>query len=389
MSSLDALGETRVLLCDDDPILREFAISHLSLAKREVMVAPDGRAGLEALRAGAFDLALVDLDMPVMDGFALIAEIRNDPNLKHLPVIVVTGREDMVAIDQAFETGANSFVVKPLNWRLLSHQINYVLRNARMEQRLRDADSQKTNMLRLMRHEFNTPLNAITGFSRHIAQATQDPSTQTHITYVINAARDLQRVTDDLFEASVAITSDAPINPAAFTVSEVMRAAARAALHDTGASAQTLKMVNAAGECEITTDFKALQGILRHLVRNALTHGSPGPAAAPAVFRAAVTADGTGLSFSIRDFGPGMSAEALVQASMVFQQGDNALTRGSTGLGLGLAVVIARAKAIGAQVELLRHPDGLEMQVFLQASINACAPSDTQAAGPTTLASAA
>lgn len=389
MSSLDALGETRVLLCDDDPILREFAISHLSLAKREVVVAPDGRAGLEALRAGAFDLALVDLDMPVMDGFALIAEIRNDPNLKHLPIIVVTGREDMVAIDQAFETGANSFVVKPLNWRLLSHQINYVLRNARMEQRLREADSQKTNMLRLMRHEFNTPLNAISGFSRHIAQVTQDPSTQTQIAYVINAARDLKRVTDDLFEASVAITSEAPVNPASFSVTEVMRAAARAALSDTSASAQTLKMVNTTGECEITTDFIALQSILRHLIRNALTHGSPAPAAQPAVFQAALTPDGSGLNFSIRDFGPGMSTEALVQASMVFQQGENALNRGSTGLGLGLAVVTARAKAIEAGLEILHHPDGLEIQVHLQASINARAPSDAQTAGPTVLASAA
>lgn len=389
MSSLGALGETRVLLCDDDPILREFAISHLSLTNREVTVAPDGRAGLEALRAGAFDLALVDLDMPVMDGFALIAEIRNDPNLKHLPVIVVTGREDMVAIDQAFETGANSFVVKPLNWRLLSHQINYVLRNARMEQRLREADSQKTNMLRLMRHEFNTPLNAITGFSRHIAQVTQDPSTQSQIAYVINAARDLQRVTEDLFEASIAITSEAPVNPTSFTVSEVMRAAARAALCDTGASAQTLKMVNTAGECEMTTDFKALQCILRHLIRNALTHGSPPPASAPAVFQVALTADGAGLTFSIRDFGPGMSAEALVQASMVFQQGDNALTRRSSGLGLGLAVVIARAKAIGARIDLLLHTDGLEMQVCLQASVNACALGGVETPGPTKLASAA
>src|SRR5690606_30341484 len=52
---------------------------------------------------------------------------------ERLPVIIVTGREDVAAIDKAFLAGATSFVVKPINWRLLSYQIRYVHRSAKAE----------------------------------------------------------------------------------------------------------------------------------------------------------------------------------------------------------------------------------------------------------------
>ena len=123
---------------DDDPILREFATVHLATSSVEVEVAGDGVVALEKLRTGGFDLALVDLDMPRMDGFELIRHIRADEILRHLPVVVVTGREDMIAVDRAYAEGATSFVVKPLNWRVLSHQLAYVLRNCRAEAALRE-----------------------------------------------------------------------------------------------------------------------------------------------------------------------------------------------------------------------------------------------------------
>jgi CheY-like chemotaxis protein len=129
--------EARLLFVDDDPILREFAQVHLSSALAEVDVAADGIEALEALSRRPYDVLLVDLHMPRMDGFALLATIRNNPETIHLPVIVETGREDVEAIDRAYQAGATAFVTKPLNWRLLSYQIRYTLRSARAEAALR------------------------------------------------------------------------------------------------------------------------------------------------------------------------------------------------------------------------------------------------------------
>lgn len=127
----------RLLFVDDDPILREFATVHLATATAEVDVAKDGVAALEMAQRFRYDLLLVDLEMPRLDGYALLEMLRADPATTHLPVIVETGREDVEAIDRAFRAGATAFVTKPLNWRLLSYQIRFVLRAARAEAELR------------------------------------------------------------------------------------------------------------------------------------------------------------------------------------------------------------------------------------------------------------
>ncbi|HEX8234230.1 MAG TPA: response regulator [Caulobacteraceae bacterium] len=131
--------DLRILFVDDDPILREFAVVHLSTERAKVKVAGDGLEALQALSAESFDLVLLDLEMPRMDGFEFLEKLRCTDQFRTLPVIVVTGREDVAAIDRAYLAGATSFVVKPLNWRLISYQIRYVHRAFQTEQSLRQA----------------------------------------------------------------------------------------------------------------------------------------------------------------------------------------------------------------------------------------------------------
>jgi CheY-like chemotaxis protein len=122
-----------ILFIDDDPILREFALVHLASDRTTVEVAEEGQDGLDRLKAFKPNIILVDLEMPRMDGFEFLEHLRRDPVHKHTPVIVVTGREDVKAIDRAFLAGATSFVVKPINWRLLAYQIRFVERSARAD----------------------------------------------------------------------------------------------------------------------------------------------------------------------------------------------------------------------------------------------------------------
>ena len=122
------MENVRILVVDDDPIHCEFARVYLATPTASVDTAKNGEEGLAMLRSAPFDLVVVDLDMPVMNGFQMIRAIRNDPTLRHLPVVIVTGLEDMESIDRAYDEGATSFVTKPVNWRLLSYQLRYVLR---------------------------------------------------------------------------------------------------------------------------------------------------------------------------------------------------------------------------------------------------------------------
>ena len=126
----------RILFVDDDPILREFALVNLTTEQAKIETAPDGAAALAQIEAAPPDIVLMDLEMPTMDGFEALRHLRADPRFRDLPVIVVTGREDVDAVDRAFAAGATSFVVKPLNWRLLSHQLRYVHRAAVSEREI-------------------------------------------------------------------------------------------------------------------------------------------------------------------------------------------------------------------------------------------------------------
>lgn len=123
--------EAKILFVDDDPILRAFAQVNLATPTTQIDLAEDGAAALERLTTARYDLVLLDLEMPGLDGFEVLTRIRNDPSLKDVAVIVQTGREDVEAIDRCFHLGATSFVMKPLNWRLLAYQIRYVLRAER------------------------------------------------------------------------------------------------------------------------------------------------------------------------------------------------------------------------------------------------------------------
>jgi DNA-binding response OmpR family regulator len=137
----------RILFVDDDPILREFAQVNLTSDKAEVRVAGDGDEAWRLLHGESFDLILLDLEMPKVDGFEFLQSLRMTPKLQRTPVIVVTGREDVSAIDKAFIDGATSFVVKPINWRLLSYQIRYVHQASRTETSLIGARAQARSQM--------------------------------------------------------------------------------------------------------------------------------------------------------------------------------------------------------------------------------------------------
>lgn len=110
-----AEARTRTILVVDDSITtRTLERSILEAQGYRVLVEVDGLAGLERLRSGldAIDLVVADVEMPRMDGFALLAAIRNDPALKTLPVIMMTSRNSPDDIERGLSLGADAYVTK-------------------------------------------------------------------------------------------------------------------------------------------------------------------------------------------------------------------------------------------------------------------------------------
>ena len=102
-----------VLLVDDSPTVRRMLEWSLKPAGFRILHAGDGLEALDVLRAGEVDLAIVDLNMPRMDGIELIRTLRAEERLKSLPVILLTTESREVDRELARNAGANLFLPKP------------------------------------------------------------------------------------------------------------------------------------------------------------------------------------------------------------------------------------------------------------------------------------
>jgi CheY-like chemotaxis protein len=135
--------QSRVLIVDDDPFARVVVSKRIEQLGAAVVVAADGMEALDALKSGTFDLAVVDLEMPRLDGYELLGCIRGLPNLKHLPVIVLTGRDDRASLEKALTCGATSFLIKPLNWLAFSAHIEHLMHLSKAARQLQGLEQAK------------------------------------------------------------------------------------------------------------------------------------------------------------------------------------------------------------------------------------------------------
>jgi diguanylate cyclase (GGDEF)-like protein len=138
----------RVLIADDDAILREIAGAMLKEAGFAVQSVASGDAAVAACALRMPDIALLDVEMAEGDGYQACTNIRLLPGGADLPIVMVTGCDDTVSIDQAYEAGATDFIVKPINWALLTHRIRYVMRGARTIEALRFSEQKNAALLR-------------------------------------------------------------------------------------------------------------------------------------------------------------------------------------------------------------------------------------------------
>src|SRR5687768_11844672 len=123
----------RALVVEDDPDIVELLSHFLKLDGWSVDVARDGRSGLERLRRDAFALAILDLQLPILDGLAVCAALRADERTRDLPVVMLTARGDETDRILGLEMGADDYVVKPFSPKELLARIHALFR--RLERR--------------------------------------------------------------------------------------------------------------------------------------------------------------------------------------------------------------------------------------------------------------
>lgn len=117
----------RILIVEDDDRTQELLKQMVKTLGHESEYALDGFEALAKVKLG-FDLVLLDIVMPGIDGFEVLRQIREDPDTEELPVVIVSGMDDKEGRVRAFKTGANDYIIKPIDLPELGVRMSYLLK---------------------------------------------------------------------------------------------------------------------------------------------------------------------------------------------------------------------------------------------------------------------
>ena len=117
----------KVLIVDDFAVSRKVLVITLEqLGFDNIEEVSDGNSALVRPKSGLFDLVIMDMDMPKMSGLELLQQIRYDPNLKQIPVLMVTENGMQENIVAAFKAGLNAYVVKPVDVKVFAEKMKNI-----------------------------------------------------------------------------------------------------------------------------------------------------------------------------------------------------------------------------------------------------------------------
>ena len=183
-----------------------------------VNVARNGVETLDIVKKINFDVILLDINMPVMDGYETCQKLKADEAYSHIPIIFLTAQSDQQSIFKAFECGAIDYLVKPFNGQELSMRVKTQLelkahrdnleslveeRTSKLAKALDDltrSSKIKNEFLATMSHEMRTPMNGIMGLSSLLAAEDLTVEQSSYVHNIQKSLNQLQFIVDNLFE---------------------------------------------------------------------------------------------------------------------------------------------------------------------------------------------
>lgn len=383
-----------VVVIDDDAALRVMVREVLEQAGFEVEEAEDGEQGLATIKGVLPDIVLLDVMMPKLDGFELCTQLRRHPKFSHLPVVMITGLEDVQSINRAFEIGATHFVTKPINWTLLAHQVRYGLRNSRLEHELLESDhalrariveleearqelerqhrnlllmteqlrtatdqanaanQAKSEFLAAMSHELRTPLNAIIGFSEiiqnQILGPIGNPKYQEFARDIFSSGHNLLQLINNILDLTKIESGKAMLIEDGIDVFDRTKSVLKMVEEEANGRNVKLEL-----ECpdelpNLHADRRKLKQILISLLANAIKFSNPGGKVVIKIWCGMAS----GHVFQIIDTGIGITRDDIPRALAKFGQVDSNLNRKYEGAGLGLPLTKGLVELHGGCLDL-------------------------------------
>ncbi|GAB2561762.1 response regulator [Dyella jejuensis] len=337
------------LLVDD---LAENLLSLEALLRRDGLVLLKARSGEEALElllVHDVALALLDVQMPGMDGFELAELMRGNDRTRRVPIIFVTaGSADSQRKFRGYETGAVDFIQKPIETDILRSKTNVFFELHRQQQQiaaqrdeleasaeaLRHADRNKDQFLAVLAHELRNPLTPLR-MGIDVLSGCPDPERAAQVRDMMDRQLNhLVRLVDDLLDVSRVSQGKITLQKAEVAASEVVQSAVELCRPLIDAGSHTLNVTLPSYPISIKADKTRIAQVIGNLLNNAAKYTPQNGVIALDVYR-----EHDELVIVVSDNGIGIPAEMQSQIFQMFTQVEGHVHRAKGGLGIGLALV--------------------------------------------------
>ncbi len=199
----------RVLVVDDDEQNRALLSEKLILDGYEVEIASNGVEALAKVNTFQPDLILLDVMMPVMDGYEALRWLKSREATRYIPVIILTGRAEVEDRVLGFEVGAEDYINKPYSLQEVSARVKSLLRMRALQTRLRETEKMAAlgEMVDGIAHEIRNPLTAIGGMARRLSEGETEPQHKLYAQNIIKSVERLERMLQRIDEYKRILTT--------------------------------------------------------------------------------------------------------------------------------------------------------------------------------------
>ena len=359
---MEKVNKYSVLIVDDDK-MDIMAMTHILSPDYTVYALKEGSGAVEKAEDIAPDVILLDIVMPEMDGFEVIAALKKSVRARSIPVIFITGHEEPDYEERGLRLGAVDYIIKPFKSDIVKLRIqNQIKIISQMDLIIEKELAEKSNraqfeFLARMSHEMLTPMNAIMGMTQIAKRSGELCEISECLDEIDSSSCHLKTLIHNLLEISGGKDKKPELSNAPFSFSAVFRKLLSAVIQDIETKSQKFTYeLDPMIPMLIIGDKVRLSQVISNLLSNAVkfTQANGG------IHFSARVVEESGkvimLLIEVTDDGIGISEEKQQEMFNVFAQVDSSTTARQEGVGLGLAVSKQIIELMGGRIWVESEP---------------------------------